>query len=158
CATAGAGVWIYGAAKPSGVEQPEEPAARTPAQAPAKVEPGTMRADRFGDPLPAGALARLGTVRLRQGAPVDCLAFSPDSKVLAPGGYFHGGEDRSIYLWDVATGKELCRLVGHEHSVTSVDFSPDGKVLASGGEDGTIRLWDVTAGKELRRCGEKPLP
>ena len=48
--------------------------------------------------------------------------------------------DPMIRLWNVKTGKELHRLKGHEGSVISVAFSPDGKRLASGGSDRIIRV------------------
>ncbi|BBD59134.1 WD-repeat protein [Nostoc sp. HK-01] len=45
---------------------------------------------------------------------------------------------------------EYNRLEGHDDSVTSVSFSPDGKTLASGSYDKTIKLWNLETGKEIR--------
>jgi WD40 repeat protein len=100
-------------------------------------------ADYNGDPLPEGAIARLGLGRLHHPGGVNCLAFSPDGKILAT-----GGNDRLIRLWDAGTGKELRRLTGHQAPVTRVAFSPDGKTLASGSYDKTVRFWDVLTGRQ----------
>src|SRR5262245_20466642 len=54
---------------------------RPPAQAPIRAEQAAV--DRHGDPLPAHAVARLGTVRLRHGVTVIALAFSRDGQSLA---------------------------------------------------------------------------
>jgi hypothetical protein len=70
------------------------------------------------------------------------VVFSPDGKLLAS-----GGDDKTVRLWEVESGREVRRLEGHQHSVTSVVFSPDGKLLASGGGDKTVRLWEVHSGE-----------
>jgi WD40 repeat protein len=60
------------------------------------------------------------------------------------------GFDRTLRVWDVATGKELARLEGHTRDeIDCLALSPDQRHLLSGGEDHTFRLWDVETGKQL---------
>src|SRR5262249_6979804 len=76
---------------------------------------------------------------------VEGVAFIPDGGLLAS-----CSTDRTVKLWDVATGKELRTVKGHRGGVEGVAFSPDGARLASASTDGTVKLWDVATGKELR--------
>jgi WD40 repeat protein len=55
--------------------------------------------------------------------------------------------DKTIRLWDVASGRELRCLHGHLNSVWSVAFSPDGNTVVSGSVDNTLRLWNVASGQ-----------
>jgi RNA polymerase sigma factor (sigma-70 family) len=86
--------------------------------------------------------------RFEAGKPEDRIpggvVFSPDGKTLASA----ESRAKTVKLWEVATGKELKTLEGHNGSVRGVALSPDGKTLASSGGDGQVKLWDVSTGKE----------
>src|SRR5436190_524829 len=71
------------------------------------------RVDALGDSLPEGAIARLGTTRMRHFSSPDhycwglgCMAWSPDGKMIATTSYADriGIEAR---LWEASTGKPL---------------------------------------------------
>jgi WD40 repeat protein len=83
--------------------------------------------------------------------PVKSVAFSPDGKTLAS-----GGADKTVKLWDAATGQERATLTDNPGAVDSVAFSPDSKTLASASANaeapwnnpGEVRLWDVASGQK----------
>ena len=63
------------------------------------------------------------------------VAISPDGTRIASGSI-----DKTVVLWNAATGVKLHALTGHTHIVLSVAFSPDGLAVASGSNDSTIRI------------------
>ena len=102
--------------------------------------------DLYGDPLPPDAVARMGTVRLRQSSGVTCLAVSRDGRKVAA-----GGSDGTVRLWDVLTGRLSTTLEGKLRGLSTVAYSRDGRRLAAGSGDGTLLVWDPSSGRELAR-------
>jgi WD40 repeat protein len=70
---------------------------------------------------------------------------SRDSRLVASAAF-----DKTVRIWDAATGIELRSLKGHTERVYSVAFSNDGRHLVSASADKTVRIWDVPTARELR--------
>ncbi|HLY75266.1 MAG TPA: hypothetical protein VKU80_14190 [Planctomycetota bacterium] len=102
-----------------------------------QAERQEVRKDLYGDPLPKGAIARLGTTRLCQPEGIVSLSFSPDGKTLASGG-------GALRLWDLETGRRLRKI--ERFLLNTVVFSPDGQLVAGGWSEGEIGLWDARSG------------
>jgi hypothetical protein len=117
--------------------------ATNPAESPNTVDPSAtdlVNAARRAKSIEPFLILRghVGTVR--------SVTFSPDGKMIAS-----GSDDKTVKIWDAATGTILRSLRGHSGTVTSVFFSPDGKTLISSGKDKTVRVWDAATGEALQR-------
>ena len=69
-----------------------------------------------------------------------CVAMTADGRMLATGSL-----DKTCRLWEIASGQERGRFLGHNGSVFSVDFSPDGSLLAAASSDAPVYLWNLYA-------------
>ena len=73
------------------------------------------------------------------------VAISPDRRTLAS-----GSGDKTIKIWNLATGELIRTLSGHSDWVSSVAINPDGRTLASGSGDNTIKIWNLATGEQIR--------
>jgi WD40 repeat protein len=80
------------------------------------------------DPLPAGAVARLGDTRLRHAAPILCVTFSPDNRRIVT-----GGKDGSLKIWDAASG-ECLRTANLSSVPSAIQFTRDGRLAVAQGD------------------------
>jgi WD40 repeat protein len=82
------------------------------------------------------------------------VVFSPDGRLLA------AGSNSTIKIWEVGSGRELRAITRAESptmpghiatlgGISSLCFSPDGRLLAAGGGSREVRTWDVSTGREL---------
>jgi WD40 repeat protein len=99
------------------------------------------------DPL-TGKLRRAFAAPKTDSRLVHGLAVSPNGCALAT-----GENDRSILVFETATGQVRRRLVGHRASIDSVTFTPDGRRLITTSHDQTALVWDMTFGAN----GSKPV-
>jgi WD40 repeat protein len=121
------------------------------AQAPEK-EP-TRRTDRYEDQLPEGALARIGTLRLRHRWDVWSVMYAPDGKSLIAGGpagdpFNLKNVQHAVRVWDPATGKLLRAFSAGLYGGT-LALSPDGRFLACIPGAGRVLLLDAATGREI---------
>jgi WD40 repeat protein len=106
------------------------------------------------DPPPTGRVVLLDLEsgrerRLSPGdsRPTEAVAFSPDGRTLA----VVGGHDSTLHLWDVASGREVFPVGGHQGALMDAIFLEGGRQAVTGGGDDTVRLWEVATGREMRR-------
>lgn len=102
--------------------------------------------DLYGDPLPEGAVARMGSARFRQ-SPILGVAFLPDGKRLVSCGA------RRVVLWDAGTGVALRRFGDPGVPAESTAVSGDGRQVAAGLAGGLVCVWQVETGREVCRFG-----
>jgi RNA polymerase sigma factor (sigma-70 family) len=115
------------------------------------------RVDAFGDPLPAEAIARIGTVRFRHGNDIQGLQFTPDGKELIAHGFREG-----ITVWDATTGRELRKIVPEKlHQIIMISLSADGRLIAGTvehrdgiGKEFPVVIWDRMTGAKLKEIGK----
>lgn len=137
-----------------GIGQEAKPEVRRDGESPAPNVP--VRKDLLGGPLPPGAIARFGTTRLQQPSSITSVMYARDGKSV-----FSTGSDRTIRVWDVATGQELAPFQGEcSHPPVACQLSPDGKFIAGSGYrkglrsgPNSILFWDVTS-----RSPHDPIP
>jgi WD40 repeat protein len=119
--------------------------------APAVWAAPPARTDAQGDPLPPGAVARLGTTRFRDGTFVNGVEIAPDGKTLA------AGSNQGVRILDLATGKEVRALTANGGGgFAYLAYSPDGKVLGAADHGGRMRFWDPATGNALGQVTPAP--
>jgi transcription initiation factor TFIID subunit 5 len=88
---------------------------------------------------------------------ISCVKVSPDGRYLASAGAGNSpttaadGNDCSISIWDLGSGKRIKKMWGHSAPILSMDFSVDGSMLVSSSSDCQIRCWDVRGAGGVRK-------
>lgn len=76
---------------------------------------------------------------------VSGVSISPDGRIIAT-----GNDDKTIRLWNAASGEFIGALRGHNDRILMLAFSPDGRQLASASRDRTVKLWEAKGGRLIR--------
>ena len=85
------------------------------------------------------------------GDSLEQVAYNPDGTRLAT-----ASRDKTVGIWDPATGRRVLTTPAHGGAVTGVAFSPDGTRLGTASEDGSARLWDAASGSQIWRRDFEP--
>ena len=78
--------------------------------------------------------------------PVNSISLSPEGKRIAAGVAEADSDDGVVYIWDLDNREILLKFWAHPYSVPSMDFSPDGRLLATGAVDRSVKIWDSQSG------------
>src|SRR5262245_54514839 len=116
-------------------------------------EKPNQHTDRYGDPLPEGAIARMGTLRFRYEKPISEIVFAPDGKTFAA-----AIRDGTICLCETTTGKKLLCFKQDQQEFTSPAYSGDGQRLAMLDKEAGLCVCDTASGKLHYRLGGSDQP
>jgi len=72
------------------------------------------------------------------------VAVTPDGKQA-----ISASRDKTLKVWDLATGEQRLTLNGHSDTVFAVAVTPDGKQAISGSKDNTLKVWDLATGEVI---------
>jgi WD40 repeat protein len=111
--------------------------------------PRPKDAEPVEDPLPNGALLRIGSTRFRSASPLQCVTFSPDGKSVVA-----GAQDGSIIIWDRATGRERSSWRSPALRLDHISYSPDGRFLATANQQGQLIVWEPASGRQVLSLGQ----
>ena len=75
---------------------------------------------------------------------VNSLSITPDGRF-----FLSGSDDKTLKLWEIATGKEIRTFTGHIHRVNSVAITPDGQFALSGSHE-AMKLWKISTSQIIR--------
>ncbi len=109
-------------------------------QAPAQFVAASSAMAQDATTLPVEIVPRMGHAEN-----VARVAFSPDGRTI-----ISGSDDKTLKLWEVASGREVRTFRGHSKAITAVAFSPDGRTVVSASYDETLKLWVVASGRALQ--------
>src|SRR5579883_557673 len=142
-AAAGAGMWAYQQSdrQPPAKQQDKSQSPQHP-----RKQEQSARSDRYGDPLPEGTIARLGTLRLK--AFWAEFGLSVDGKTIIT-----VARGRQVKTWDASTGAMLQQRELPVQPSDRAFLSPDGRLLAVREPDSlaSLDIWDVLAVRRLHR-------
>ena len=90
------------------------------------------------------------------GGPVMEFDVSPDGSVILTGQGILYGEpigitSNDLVLWDLQSGEQLRRFVGHSDLILGIAIHPDGRSAISASIDGTIFHWNLASGEQIRQ-------
>ena len=111
----------------------------------ASTSPGAQRVNEFEVySTLTGELIQTLSIETPEGSNSLQIAFSTDNRMIAC-----AGDTNVIYIWELATGAKMSRLMGSRRDIQDIAFSPDGRFLVSAGADGNARIWDLLTEREI---------
>ncbi len=94
-------------------------------------------------PITSSKVFQVESLAILKSGSVTCVTFNSTGTLLAA-----NGDDNSINIYDVQTGRLLKSLPGSARNASQFAFTPDGNLLAAAYRDALIRLWDIITGEE----------